>query len=99
MNIKRLYDIVCSTILLISFLPLGIIISIILRFTGEREIFYKQPRIGLNGQTFGLIKFVTMVKNSPNLGAGDITLRDDPRVLPFGRILRITKLNEFPQFI
>jgi len=40
-----------------------------------------------------------MVKNSPNLGAGDITLRDDPRVLPFGRILRITKLNEFPQFI
>ena len=40
-----------------------------------------------------------MQKNSPNFGAGDITLKNDPRVLPFGRILRKTKLNEFPQFI
>ena len=40
-----------------------------------------------------------MVKNSPNIGAKDITLKEDPRVLPFGKILRKLKLNEFPQFI
>ena len=40
-----------------------------------------------------------MLENSPNIGAGDITLKEDPRVLPFGKFLRKTKLNEFPQFI
>lgn len=72
---------------------------LILKFTGEGEIFYKQSRSGQNGEPFGLFKFVTMVKDSPNIGAGDITLKEDPRVLPFGKFLRKTKLNEFPQFI
>ena len=55
--------------------------------------------MGQNSEQFGIFKFVTMVKDSPNLGAGDITLKDDPRVLPFGKFLRKTKLNEFPQFL
>ena len=96
---KRIFDILISSIVLIIFFPLGCFIIIILFFTGESKIFYKQSRIGINGKTFGLLKFVTMVKDSPNLGAGDITLKDDPRVLPFGKILRKTKINEFPQFI
>ena len=40
-----------------------------------------------------------MVKNSPNIGSGTITLKDDPRVLPFGKFLRKTKINELPQLI
>ena len=52
---------------------------------------------GKNNKIIKLIKFVTMKKNSPNMGAGDITLKRDPRVLPFGKILRKTKLNEVPQ--
>ena len=70
-----------------------------LLFTGEREVFYLQKRIGQNGKKFGIYKFVTMVKNSPNIGARDITIKNDPRVLPVGKFLRKTKLNEFPQFI
>lgn len=96
---KRIFDILMSTIIITVFFPIGLLIAVILSFTGEREIFYKQQRIGIDGKPFGLFKFVTMIKNSPNLGAGDITIQDDPRVLPFGRILRKTKLNEFPQFI
>ena len=96
---KRLFDIIFSLVVLILFSPFGIIIMLILKFTGEGEIFYKQSRSGQNGEPFGLFKFVTMVKDSPNLGAGDITIEDDPRVLPFGKFLRKTKLNEFPQFI
>ena len=72
---------------------------LILKFTGEGEIFYKQSRTGQNGEQVGIYKFVTMVKDSPHLGAGDITLKDDPRVLLFGKFLRKTKLNEFPQFL
>ena len=96
---KRLFDIFYSTIAIILFLPIGMPIAIILKFTDEHEVFYVQNRIGKNEKNFGLIKFVTMIKNSPNLGAGDITLKNDPRVLPFGKILRKMKLNEFPQFI
>jgi lipopolysaccharide/colanic/teichoic acid biosynthesis glycosyltransferase len=97
--LKRIFDIIFSSIAIILFLPLGLIILLILKLTGEGEIIYKQSRIGQYSEPFGLFKFVTMVKDSPNLGAGDITIEDDPRVLPFGKFLRKTKLNEFPQFI
>lgn len=96
---KRLIDIIISSIILIGFVPIGIIIIILLSITGEGEIFYRQSRVGKDGKTIRLFKFTTMLKNSPNLGAGDITLKNDPRVLPFGKFLRKTKLNEFPQFI
>ncbi len=96
---KRLFDILVSVTALLCFLPFGIIISIILKFTGEGEIFYPQARIGKGGQTFGLLKFATMLKESPNLASGDITLKNDPRVLRFGKHLRITKINEVPQLL
>ncbi len=96
---KRIFDIIFSLIVLILFSPFGIIIIFILKITGEGEVFYKQARMGQNSEQFGIYKFVTMVKDSPNIGAGDITLKNDPRVLPFGKFLRKTKLNEFPQFI
>lgn len=95
----RLLEIIYSSLIIILFLPIGIPIIIILKFTGEGEIFYIQKRIGRNEKLFGLYKFVTMIKNSPNIGAGDITLKNDPRVLPFGKLLRKLKLNEFPQFL
>jgi len=72
---------------------------ILLRFTGEGEIFYIQQRIGLHGEAFGLLKFATMLKNSSNMGTGDITLRNDPRVLPMGNFLRKSKINELPQIL
>ena len=40
-----------------------------------------------------------MIKNSPNIGTGTVTLQNDPRVLPLGRFLRATKINELPQLI
>jgi len=72
---------------------------IILKFTGEGEIFYLQDRVGKNGKIFKLIKFATMLKDSPNMGTGTVTVKDDPRILPFGRFLRKTKINELPQLI
>ena len=95
----RFFDIILSLIAILIFLPFGIIIMLILRFTGEGEIFYTQIRIGKNGKQFGLLKFATMLKNSPSIGTGDITVKNDPRVLPIGRFLRKTKINEIPQLI
>jgi len=96
--LKRIFDLLVSgTILLFLALPLSVVI-LILKLTGEREAFYFQDRVGYLGKIFKVTKFVTMLKNSPNMGTQDITLRNDPRVLPVGKFLRKTKLNEVPQF-
>jgi lipopolysaccharide/colanic/teichoic acid biosynthesis glycosyltransferase len=95
----RFFDILFSLLALFFLLPLFVPIVIILRFTGEKEIFYRQERVGQFGSTFNLLKFATMLKNSPTIGAGEITLKNDPRVLPFGRFLRKSKINELPQLI
>tara|TARA_B110000003_G_scaffold178283_1_gene177700 strand:- start:1202 stop:1858 length:657 start_codon:yes stop_codon:yes gene_type:complete len=95
--VKRLLDIILSFSALVLLAPFFVPVIVILKFTGEGEIFYIQERSGRDGNSFGLYKFATMLKNSPNIGAGEITIRDDSRVLPFGKFLRKTKLNELPQ--
>lgn len=94
---QRLLDIFLSLIAIVLLSPILTIVSIILKSTGENEIFYKQERVGKYGKTFGVLKFATMLKDSPNIGAGEITVKNDPRVLPFGKFLRKSKINELPQ--
>ena len=96
---KRVLDIAVSSTAILFFLPFGLIIASILKLTGEGEVFYVQPRTGKNGRLFGLFKFVTMLKDSPNIGTRTVTVKNDPRVLPFGRFLRKTKINEVPQLL
>jgi len=74
-------------------------VMLVLALTGEHHVFYRQPRVGRGGEPFGIWKFATMLQDSPNLGTGSLTVRGDPRVLPVGRFLRRTKLNELPQLI
>ena len=95
--IKRLLDLFIAVFSLLLLLFPLLIVIIILKFTGEGEIFYLQNRLGYLNREFKIIKFATMVKNSPNIGSGSLTLRNDPRVLPFGSFLRKTKINELPQ--
>lgn len=96
---KRLLDIFISIITLILLLPVFLPIIIILRFSAEGEVFYFQERIGINNSKFQIWKFATMLKNSMNMGAGSITLQNDPRVTKIGSFLRKTKINELPQII
>lgn len=94
---KRLFDIIISCTAIILFSPILILIILILRLTGEGEIFYFQERVGYKTKSFMIYKFSTMKKNSENTGTGDLTLKNDPRVTKFGKFLRKTKLNELPQ--
>lgn len=96
---QRLLDILLSAVALILLAPLLIPAAIILRLTGEGEVLFRQNRVGRGGGHFGLLKFATMLKNSPNIGTGTVTLKHDPRVLPVGRVLRKTKINELPQLL
>jgi lipopolysaccharide/colanic/teichoic acid biosynthesis glycosyltransferase len=97
--IKRLLDIVGSGILLLILTPILVPLMIALKLTGEHYIFYKQERLGLRKSRFNILKFATMLKDSPNMGTGLITLRNDPRLTPLGGFLRKSKINELPQLI
>lgn len=96
---QRFLDLLLSSLALLALSPLLLPITLILRLTGEGEVFFVQQRVGLGGQPFGLYKFATMLKNSPNIGTGTVTVKGDPRVLPFGQFLRKSKLNELPQLL
>lgn len=95
--IKRLFDIIFGVIALIFLSPLFLPIALILKFTLEGEIFYLQERIGYKNKKFKIIKFATMLKDSPNIGTGMITLSNDSRVSTIGKYLRSSKINELPQ--
>ncbi len=96
---QRFFDIIFSGVALMAFSPFLVPIAIILRFTGEGEIFYIQQRVGKDGKMFGLLKFATMLKDSPNMHMGTVTVKNDPRILPMGGFLRKTKINELPQLL
>ncbi len=93
----RFFDILFSTIAILLLFPFMVPIIIALKFTGEHYIFYRQARIGRYGKEFGLFKFATMLLDSPNLPGGLYTGKNDPRMLPMGKFLRKTKINELPQ--
>lgn len=95
----RFFDILFSGIAIIILLPFMIPIMIGLKLTGEHDIFYKQERIGKGGKPFGVLKFATMLRNSPNMAGGVLTQKNDPRILPMGKFLRKTKINELPQLV
>lgn len=95
----RLIDVLVSFLALLALSPFLLVTAILLRVTGEGEVFFCQRRIGRYGNYFSLIKFVTMRKDSPVNGAGEITLLNDDRVLPVGKFLRKSKVNEIPQLV
>jgi lipopolysaccharide/colanic/teichoic acid biosynthesis glycosyltransferase len=80
-------------------LPFFIPLAILLKLTGEGYIFYSQVRVGLNNKPFRIIKFATMLINSPGMGTGSLTLKNDWRVTPLGKYLRKSKINEVPQIL
>jgi lipopolysaccharide/colanic/teichoic acid biosynthesis glycosyltransferase len=109
---KRLFDIVFSLSVLIIFSPLYLVLAVLIFISSPGPIFYIQQRVGKNRQRFGCIKFRTMIDNademleslmesSPELREefdSNFKLREDPRVTWIGKFLRLTSLDEFPQF-
>ncbi|HEY9651209.1 MAG TPA: sugar transferase [Coleofasciculaceae cyanobacterium] len=109
---KRLFDVVFSLSILILFFPVYLILAILIAVTSPGPIFYVQKRVGRNYKPFGCIKFRTMVVNadellldlmekSPELREefeDNFKLKKDPRITAIGRFLRMTSLDEFPQF-
>lgn len=95
---KRLFDLVVSTLILLCFLPFGIIIALLIALESRGGVFYRQERIGRFGKPFRLWKFRTMRKNADKAGKLTVGMRD-PRITRVGLFIRKVKLDEFPQFL
>ncbi|HAA33423.1 MAG TPA: galactosyl-1-phosphate transferase [Cyanobacteria bacterium UBA8553] len=109
---KRLFDVIFSLTVLILFSPVYLLLAMLIAISSPGPIFYVQERVGKNYRHFGCMKFRTMVinademlvdimTNSPHLREefeGNFKLKQDPRITWIGRFLRLTSLDEFPQF-
>jgi putative colanic acid biosynthesis UDP-glucose lipid carrier transferase len=95
--IKRLIDIVMSSIFLIPTMIMFPFIWIIIKIQSPGPIFFKQDRTGLDGRTFKMMKFRSMHvnKDADRLQA----TKDDPRKYPFGNFMRKSNIDELPQFL
>ena len=95
---KRIFDIVTSSVILLIFFPVGILISLAITLESRGGVFYRQERIGRYGIPFKVFKFRTMKVDSEKLGTLTVGMKDN-RITAVGVFLRKLKLDEFPQFI
>lgn len=93
----RALDIFGSSLLLLLLSPLLLFASLGILITSPGPLFIRQERIGLNGSVFQVIKFRTMIRDAEKDTGPVFAQEDDPRVTPFGRILRLLRIDELPQ--
>lgn len=95
--LKRIFDLVASTIGIIILFPLFIFFAIWIKLDSTGDIFFRQTRVGLRGELFRIHKFRTMAINSE--AKGGLTIGNDARVTKAGKFLRKYKIDELPQLI
>jgi len=98
-KVKRIIDFIIALIILLLFLPFGIIIAILIKLDSKGPIFYKQVRVGENGKEFNIYKFRSMIQDAEKLTGPVWSMPNDPRITRVGKILRKYRLDEFPNFI
>ena len=94
---KRLFDILVAAVGLIVLSPVFALIAFYIRRTCPGPVLYRGARVGQGGRIFRILKFSTMIDCPEDEDGPRITAKDDPRITPVGRWLRVTKLNEIPQ--
>ena len=106
--IKRLFDAVVGSALVLALLPIVAIVAVAIKLDSRGPIFFRQKRVGRDGEIFCIVKFRTMVPDaearkaelrSANEAQGLFKIDDDPRVTRVGRVLRRTSADELPQLI
>jgi exopolysaccharide biosynthesis polyprenyl glycosylphosphotransferase len=95
--IKRVIDVFISIVSLILLTPLYLVLALLVKFSSEGPIFFRQERIGKNGKPFQIIKYRTMYVNAEDAGP-QLSSEKDPRITKVGRVMRKLRLDEFPQF-
>ena len=94
---KRIFDIAVSIVVLILLAPLYLFVALRVKFSSPGPVFYSQDRIGLHGKQFRIFKFRSMKVGAETNGP-QLSSHEDPRITPWGKIMRKWRLDEIPQF-
>lgn len=94
---RRMIDTVIAFVALTVLSPVLLIIMMAIKIDSKGSIIFKQKRIGLNGKTYNMYKFRSMISNAQNIGTGVYSFSDDPRITKVGRFIRKTSMDELPQ--
>ena len=95
---KRMFDIICSMLMLVILSPVMLIISLLVKGYDGGPIFYKQERLTQDGKVFLVYKFRSMRVDSEKAGAR-LAMKNDDRITPVGRVLRNIHFDELPQLL
>lgn len=98
-RMKRLMDVTISLFILLTFSPIWLLIALAIKLDSKGPIFYKQQRVGKNGNIFTIYKFRSMIHNAESVTGPRWAEPDDPRITRVGKIIRKLHLDEIPQFI
>jgi exopolysaccharide biosynthesis polyprenyl glycosylphosphotransferase len=96
-SVKRLMDVFVSLVVMVGFSWVYIITAIIVKLTSKGPVFYSHERIGKLGKPFRIYKYRSMFMDAEKSGPA-LSKENDPRITPFGRFLRKSRLDEIPQF-
>jgi exopolysaccharide biosynthesis polyprenyl glycosylphosphotransferase len=97
--VKRLVDIIVSSLGLVILLPVFLVVAVLIKLTSRGRVFYRQERMGLDGHRFRIIKFRTMVRDAEEESGPVMSRPGDPRMTKVGRFLRKFSIDEFPQLV
>jgi exopolysaccharide biosynthesis polyprenyl glycosylphosphotransferase len=97
-SLKRIIDVVVSIIAMTILIPVYLALAIIIKLTSRGPVLYRQPRVGIHGKPFSMIKFRSMYMDAEKEGVPQLSSKEDPRITPFGKFLRKVRLDEIPQF-
>ncbi|HSO44462.1 MAG TPA: TIGR03013 family XrtA/PEP-CTERM system glycosyltransferase [Rhodoferax sp.] len=95
--VKRIFDIICASILIVLALPFMLVTALLILFEDGLPILYRQERVGLNGRLFDVVKFRSMRKDAEKDGQPRWATKSDDRVTRVGRIIRKLRIDELPQ--
>jgi lipopolysaccharide/colanic/teichoic acid biosynthesis glycosyltransferase len=96
---KRLFDVVCSLVALFGLMPLFLCVAVAIRLDSRGPVLFRQPRVGLHGKVFSILKFRTMKFDACDPTGIEQTRLGDARVTTIGRVLRRLSIDELPQLL
>lgn len=96
---KRCIDVILALIAIIVLSPVFLVVSLLIKIDSKGSVMFKQERLGVNGKTFEILKFRSMIMNAEHTGSGVYSGKNDSRVTAVGKFLRASSLDEIPQFI
>ena len=95
--IKRTIDLVCAILLIIITSPIMLITAFIIKVSDGGPVFYKQERVTIGGKIFKIVKFRSMRVDAEKDGKARLASKGDPRITPFGKLIRKVRIDELPQ--